>query len=146
MKIYAIRDRLIDYFMQPFFGPDDKNVLASVARLVNQGEVTSDIAQAPHHFEVWTLGYITEEGSIVAEKQFLTDCTSLIRPGVRTRGEPTAAEAESHPGESRGRNGGNGAPGGANPRSLPNAPQAAPGAATEIRQGHQGGHQPRNGA
>ncbi|QXP08145.1 MAG: nonstructural protein [Arizlama microvirus] len=83
MKIYAIRDRLIDYFMQPFVGPDDKSVLASVARLVNTGEVTSDIAQAPHQFEVWCLGNVSDDGHLVPEKQYLADCHSLIRGGIR---------------------------------------------------------------
>lgn len=86
MKIYAIRDRLIDYFMQPFVGPDDKSVLASVARLVNQGEVTSDIAQAPHQFEVWTLGIIQEDGTITPERGYLGDCSSLIRRDIRPTG------------------------------------------------------------
>lgn len=85
MKIYAIRDRLIDYFMQPFVGPDDKTVMASVARLVNQGEVTSDIAQAPHQFEVWTLGQVTEDGHLVPERQYLGDCSSLIRSDIRQK-------------------------------------------------------------
>jgi hypothetical protein len=93
MKIYAIRDRLIDYFMQPFVGPDDKTVMASVARLVNQGEVTSDIAQAPHQFEVWTLGQVTEEGHLVPERQYLGDCSSLIRTDIRAgRGNQRGSE------------------------------------------------------
>lgn len=83
MKIYAIKDRLIDYFMQPFVGPDDKSVLASVARLVNQGEVTSDITQAPHQFEVWTLGIVQEDGTLTPERQYLADCASLIRSNIR---------------------------------------------------------------
>jgi len=92
MKIYAIRDRLIDYFMQPFVGPEDKAVLASVARLVNQGEVTSDIAQAPHQFEVWSLGQVTDDGHLVPERQYLGDCSSLVRPGRRT---PAAGDRET---------------------------------------------------
>lgn len=86
MKIYAIKDRLIDYFMQPFVGPDDKSVLASVARLVNQGEVTSDIAQAPHQFEVWALGIVQEDGALTPERQYLADCASLIRGNLRKGG------------------------------------------------------------
>lgn len=103
MKIYAIKDRLIDYFMQPFVGPDDKTVLASVARLVNQGEVTSDIAQAPHQFEVWALGIVDEDGTLTAEREYLADCSSLIRGGIRQgrgnqRGgeEATGAEISRH--------------------------------------------------
>lgn len=93
MKIYAIKDRLIDYFMQPFVGPDDKAVLASVARLINQGEVTSDIAQAPHQFEVWALGIVQEDGTLTAEREYLADCSSLIRGGIREgRGNQRGSE------------------------------------------------------
>jgi len=102
MKIYAIRDRLIDYFMQPFLGPDDKNVLASVARLVNQGEITSDIAQAPHHFEVWALGEVQEDGTLISHRELLSDCSSLIRTDLR--GLPpgrSRIEAPEHPEISR---------------------------------------------
>lgn len=99
MRIYAIKDRLIDYFMQPFVGPDDKSVLASVARLVNQGEVTSDIAQAPHQFEVWCLGIVQEDGTLTPERQYLGDCSSLIRSGIRQgrgnqRGDAETATSE----------------------------------------------------
>lgn len=92
MKIYAIRDRLIDYFMQPFVGPDDKNVCAAVARTINQGEVTSDIAQAPHHFEVWSLAQVTEDGHIVEDRYLVQDCAALVRGGIRPSGERRAPE------------------------------------------------------
>lgn len=134
MKIYALKDRLIDYFMQPFIGPDDKNVLASVARLVNQGDVTSDITQAPHQFEVWSLGYIAEDGHIVPEKTYLADCSSLIRAGLRN--ELHARTAQAHEPEIRRRNdsqgitGGNGADPspvqGPPPAEAGNAPKAHP--------------------
>jgi len=103
LNIYAVKDRLIDYFLQPFAGPDDKAVLAAMARQVNTENSTSDIAQAPHHFEVWRLGRVNDEGHIDAKKEFLADCSSLIRPGIRTnaageRGDgapaPTLAEIE----------------------------------------------------
>ena len=103
MKIYAIKDRLIDYFMQPFVGPDDKSVLASVARLVNQGEVTSDIAQAPHQFEVWTLGIVQEDGTLTPERQYLADCASLIRGNIRKGGGERRAEETATSEVSRGR-------------------------------------------
>ena len=104
MKIYAIKDRLIDYFMQPFVGPDDKTVLASVARLVNQGEVTSDIAQAPHQFEVWALGIVQEDGTLTPEREYLADCSSLIRGGIREgRGNQRGSEETPTSEVSRGR-------------------------------------------
>ena len=91
MKIYAIRDRLLDYYMQPFAGPEDKAVLASIARMINTQGEQSDIAQAPHHFEVWELGSIDEEGHINPTRKLIADCSSLVRPGIRerdTRGRP----------------------------------------------------------
>jgi len=135
MKIYAIRDRLIDYYMQPFVGPDDKNVLASVARLVNQGEITSDIAQAPHQFEVWTLGEVQEDGTLVAKKEYIADCSSLVRGGIRRpgAGQPGADPTEAPGSGSQGTPGRPRAPGGANPGAVPNAAQAAPGAVEEVR-------------
>lgn len=127
VQIYAIRDRLIDYFMQPFVGPDDKSVLASVARLINQGEITSDIAQAPHHFEVWKLGEVTEEGNLCPDRQLLADCSSLIRADLRTnriRGTTTAPNAESGSQTAPdGITGGNGAHHG----SLPHPPPSTAG-------------------
>lgn len=145
MNIYAIRDRLIDYYMQPFVGPDDKNVLAAVARTINQGEMTSDIAQAPHHFEVWRLGRVTEDGHIDVSKEFLADCSSLVRGGIRQRSTadgrrdraaPDAQGAHSH--EARGDET-RGHPDG---RPLPIAPQTARGAVNEVPGGHRGGYPP----
>lgn len=130
MKIYAIRDRLIDYFMQPFVGPDDKNVLAAVARTINQGEITSDIAQAPHHFEVWSLANITDTGHIEEDRYLIQDCSSLVRRGIRTSHDTGAAEAPGaeisrHRGpESLG--GANGAEPGSVQEPPPGGPQPAP--------------------
>lgn len=93
MKIYAIRDRLIDYWQQPFAGPDDRAVMQAVARGVNSGEATSDIAQAPHHFEIWQLGLVTEDGHLVPERKFICDCASLVRNRVRDQPGPGGAEA-----------------------------------------------------
>ncbi|QXP07994.1 MAG: nonstructural protein [Arizlama microvirus] len=85
MKIYAVRDRLLDYYMQPFAGPDDKAVLASIAKIINSQGEQSDIAQAPHHFEVWELGEIDQEGHINPTRKLIADCAALIRPGIRER-------------------------------------------------------------
>lgn len=92
MKIYAIRDRLIDYFMQPFFGPSDKQVLAAIAQTVNDQEGKSAINQTPQHFEVWRLGEIDEQtGQVEGDREYLADAASLIRDRVR-------ADAEIRPG------------------------------------------------
>lgn len=90
MRIYAIRDRLIDYFMAPFAAPGDKEVLAAMAHRINLvGETNDAIAQAPHHFEIWKLGEVNEDGHITAAQDFIADCSSLIRRGIRSAEERT---------------------------------------------------------
>lgn len=83
MKLYAVKDRLIDYFMQPFAAHDDKDVLTAFANLINIGNTNDAIAQAPHHFEIWRIAEVTEQGDIVASKEFLAECSSLIRSSLR---------------------------------------------------------------
>lgn len=118
--------------MQPFVGPDDKTVLASVARLINQGDVTSDIAQAPHHFEVWRLATVTPEGHIEPDRELLQDCAALVRRdlrGYRVGRDPESPGAEiSHhrgPESLGGQNG-------ANPRPVQGPPPGGPEQATEA--------------
>lgn len=84
MNLYAIRDRLLDYYMQPFVGPTDKQVLASIANIVNSETSENAITKAPHHFEIWRLAKITEAtGWVERQLSLLADCSSLVRPGVR---------------------------------------------------------------
>lgn len=146
MKIYAIRDRLIDYWGQPFVGPDNGAVKQAVARTVNSGDVTSDIANAPHHFEIHQLGYVTEEGHLVAERSFVCDCASLIRGSVRQ------AEASNGQGAETGNTAGtrhNGTGGGFEDRrgggteALQGPPSGPDTATDEVRRGTQGGYPPR---
>lgn len=146
IKIYAVRDRLIDYYMQPFIGPSDKEVMSALARTINNTEDTNGIAQAPHHFELWELGTIGEEGEITPTRKLVCDCASLIRRGVRSRTQregqeaPDAAGADTPiPGGTRyaGR-----APNGAIPRQAP--PEET--ATGEVRREPQGGYPPRNGS
>lgn len=96
MKIYAIKDRLIDYFMAPFAAPGDKEVLAALATRVNQqldGQTNDAIIQAPHHFEIWRLGEVNEGGHLSANREFIADCSSLIRGGIR-RAEARTADRD----------------------------------------------------
>lgn len=85
LKIYAVRDRLIDYYMQPFVAPNDKEVMAALAKTVNDQGDQNAVAQAPHHFELWELGTIDEEGNLTPTRKLICDGSSLIRPGVRER-------------------------------------------------------------
>lgn len=92
MNIYAIKDRLIDYFLMPFAAPSDKEVFAAISASINRIDNTDAIAQAPHHFEIWKLGTVTETGDILPAKEFLTGADSLIRAGLRkTSGDLTGA-------------------------------------------------------
>lgn len=105
MKIYALRDRLLDYFLVPFVAPSDNDVKAALAQRINttRGDIEDALIQAPHHFELWQLGGVEEDGNIVPKLDFLADCSSLIRRGVRTHAERLAAASpvEESTGQSR---------------------------------------------
>lgn len=96
MKIYALRDRLLDYFLVPFVAPGDNEVKAALAQRINTttGEIEDALIQAPHHFELWQLGEVQEGGNIVPKIDFLADCSSLIRRGIRTHAERVAAAVQ----------------------------------------------------
>lgn len=84
MKLYAIRDKMIDYFQPPFVANGDNDVLASVAIVVNTQEKTNAINQAPHHYEIYQLAEINSEtGEVTACKIFIADASSLVRGGIR---------------------------------------------------------------
>lgn len=146
MKIYAVRDRLLDYFQQPFVGAGDPHVKAALARLINDQEATQDVAQAPQHFEVWSLGEITEDGHITARRELVCDCSSLIRRGVRaagTTGPQSAAlpagdrpRPPRHPAGTPTRSNG--------PSTLPEPAAGEDNEGTEVRHGPRGGYPPRD--
>lgn len=102
LKLYAIRDRLIGYFMQPFPGPSDHQVKAAVANNVNNTESNHAVTQAPHQFELWRLAGIDEEtGKVTGEPEYLCDLSSLVRGdirGTRIAGESPVqgSEGRSH--------------------------------------------------
>lgn len=82
MKLYAIRDRLLEYFQRPFIGDTDATVLAAVATAINT-EAKVDFAQTPTHFEVWQLAEISEEsGQVRSAPKFISNCSDLRR-GIR---------------------------------------------------------------
>lgn len=137
MNIYCIKDRLLDYYMQPFIGPEDKAVMAAVAETINQPGATGAISQTPHHFEIWCLGNIHEDGNVAAGKTLICDCSSLVRPSIRSHdgGEPRKETRQRAP---DGRQGPTGPPPGVTPAEAgapPATPQGAPGANDQIRPG-----------
>lgn len=84
MKIYAVRDRMIDYFLMPFAAPSDNEVMASLSNEINRPDNINAIAQAPHHFELYQLGEIDENGTIFPKKELVCDCSNLVRPRRET--------------------------------------------------------------
>lgn len=95
MNIYALKDRLIDYYLTPFAARGDKDVLAAIAAAINNGENRDAIAQAPHHFEVWKLATIDDDGHIKEARELLADCASLIRTDLRKSSPELARAPES---------------------------------------------------
>lgn len=92
MIIAAIRDRLMDYFMQPFAAPGVPQLLSAISKQVSNDQEGNDIAQAPHQFEVWKLGTVDDQGHIHVERVYLCDCSSLIRSRVRPESQDGRAE------------------------------------------------------
>jgi len=84
---------MLDYFQDPFVAPNDYNVMASVANVINNSEVQSAIAQAPHHFEIWRIATVDDQGHIHESRDFIADASSLVRTGREPpeSGTPTAA-------------------------------------------------------
>lgn len=79
MKIYAIRDRLIDYFDKPFVAEHDKAVMGGVAATINNPNNEAPISHAPQHFELWELGTVDDDGHIVATRQIICNLAQLVR-------------------------------------------------------------------
>lgn len=128
MNIYAIRDRLINYYQTPFMAHTDKEVLASLAKLINGEDINiHEIAQAPQHYEIWRLGQVDQDGDLIQDKELLADCASLIRIGVRTRHEPTNQVGKT-PGQSTSPESRNPSSTAADTRPAQNASQTASGA------------------
>lgn len=94
MKIYAVRDRLIDYFQQPFAAIGDHEVQAAISQQISSGDPNA-ISQAPQHFELWILAIVQENGHIEPHRELVCEISSLVRRNVReggTQGGPKPPE------------------------------------------------------
>lgn len=93
MKIFAIRDRMLDYYQRPIFAERKADVVSAIAMAINQGE-KNDFCQTPEHFEVWELGELDiETGKIESKQTIITNCASLIRSSIRGGQQPGTPEA-----------------------------------------------------
>ncbi|QXP08019.1 MAG: nonstructural protein [Arizlama microvirus] len=88
---------MIDYFMVPFPAPNDNEAMAGISHEVNRTDINAAIQTAPHHFELFSLGEIDENGTIFPKKELVCDCGSLIR----ARRTTTELHAEKANGTSR---------------------------------------------
>lgn len=71
---------MIDYFMVPFAAPNENEAMAGIAHEVNRVDIQAAIQSAPHHFELYSLGEIDDNGTIYAKKELVCDCSTLVRP------------------------------------------------------------------
>lgn len=97
MKIFSIRDNLIQYFMTPFVAPSEKEAMAAVAAAVNLEDSTDAIASNPSHFELWELGIVDSEGNLSSTRVLLCSCNSLRRAAERVRASRDAYNARRSP-------------------------------------------------
>lgn len=143
MKIFAVRDRMLDYFQRPMAFERAADVLSALGTVVNNpDQVTNEIHQAPHHFELWELGEVDEEGKIRVTHTLVANCSSLVRDSFRETAKQnrtqTAGAAHSGP------NGAGSYPASASDsngaKTVQNAPQATRVAPTDPHQEPPGGH------
>jgi len=122
--------------MRPFFLENDKAAMQAIAQIVNNGDPNNAVAQAPHQFEIWKLGEITENGEVKPEKEYLGDASSLIRGDIRedTHRRPGTGTREVAPDPSTGTPGGDRGGTGTLPSTPPDASRTASWQATEARQ------------
>jgi len=128
LKIFAIRDRLLDYYQAPMAQMRSSDLVAAIANQLNNPETAYEINQAPEQFEVWQLGYVTDDGHLVPDRVLVCNCAQLIRASVwhKRTGSPAAAP-EPTPNHG-GAHSGTGANGGPGPSPVQGEPQATPGA------------------
>lgn len=139
IRLYAIRDRLIDYFMKPFTAHSDAQVMASLATVINQPGGTDAISQAPSHYELWRLAEIDEQtGQVGGAREFLADCASLVRRDIRPSGDGRGPAAEGIRGRLDAQAPAAGAPAKTDAGASQDAPRPEAGQGAEKPQGHQG--------
>lgn len=134
LKIFSIRDRMLDYFQVPVVVNREQDLAAAIARGVNsEGEDRNEIALAPDHYELWQIGEVDDQGNLTSKREFRFNCASLVRRGVWKRGPAGGGGAEGDEGATPGRPGRPGGPTGAGP----GAPAGAQGAtAVEAQKPH----------
>lgn len=143
-SVYAIRDRLLNYFMQPFIAHNDASALASIGETVNEPGGSHAIQKSPHHFEVWRISEITDDYEALPKKAFLADASSLIREHFRPVGQPGRERLAVAPGARRSPPEGAAGGAGGNPRLHEDEAGSGHKPLQENRQGPEGGPLPHS--
>lgn len=79
LKIYSIRDAMVEAFLQPFFSPTDGAAIRSVIAAVNDPK--HEFHNHAKDYSLWCLGeYEDGSGSLVPEVpiRHLVNCIELI--------------------------------------------------------------------
>lgn len=147
MKIFAVRDRMLDYFQVPVVVHREQDLIAAIARGINgEGDDRNELAQAPDHYELWLLAEVDDQGRINEKREFIANCASFVRNGVWARRKPGPAGTESEPGAIQGRPGRPVGPAGTRPSSTASEERAAsqphPGTDPNAGGGNTGGNPP----
>lgn len=137
MKIFAIRDRMLDYFQPPVCVHRVEDLMAAIAKGINgEGEARNELAQAPDHYELWKIGEVDDQGHIRAERKLVANCSQLIRGGVWKR-QPGAAglDAEAPGGRAQMRSPSGGPANGNGSQAVQDAlaPKGSPAGESETR-------------
>lgn len=83
MKIIAVKDILLDYFMTPFCTHSVHEAIGGIAAVINNPENQDAISKSPSQFQIWLLGEVDPEGAVTARRELLASCHSLVRPVER---------------------------------------------------------------
>lgn len=83
--IYAIKDRAINGFNEPFVQPSEQHMLRLMRDEVNSDPSKSSIAKHPDDYDIYQLGeYDQESGNITAYQApaMIARCKDLLNPGA----------------------------------------------------------------
>lgn len=124
MKLYAIQDLVLEYFLAPFAAADDNQAMGGLATLVNTENSDDPVSKSPQDFVLWQVATCDDQGNINADKRKLRNAATLIR---RTRTTEGAGSGHEIPPTARQGNGhATGAPGGGHANKRPPPGTLAP--------------------
>jgi len=100
---------MLNYWLTPICADNDTAMMHSLSTIVNNQQSNHAITQAPHHYDLYLLGEVTEDGGIKPKKEWICEASHVIRtraPGPddanlrRPFGRAMATPAQDAPGAS----------------------------------------------